>query len=74
MIPPVFDCGFEFSEGLAAVKLGNRYHYISTDGRAVLSPGVCDAVKPFSGGRAVVIRGGERITIDRSGGTVDLLR
>ena len=72
VIPPVFDCGFEFSEGLAAVKLGNRYHYISTDGRAVLSPGVCDAVKPFSGGRAVVIRGGERITIDRSGGTVDI--
>ena len=38
VIPPVYDCGFEFSEGTAMVRLGRFSHCISADGRAVKHP------------------------------------
>ena len=67
VIPPVYDLGFEFSEGLAAVRCGSSFHYIDTAGRAVVSLGECDWVKPFRNGRAVIMRHRERITVDRNG-------
>lgn len=67
VIPPLYDCAFEFSEGLAAVRLGRTWHYIDPAGRPVIHCPECEAVKPFRGGRAVVIRHGVRSEIDRSG-------
>lgn len=67
VIPPLYDCGFDFSEGLAAVRLGETWHYIDPAGRtAIRCPG-CEAVKPFRGGRAVVVRDGRRTEIDPAG-------
>lgn len=67
VIEPLYDCAFDFTEGLAAVRLGAAWHYIDTAGRTRLSPPGCDAVKPFRGGRAEVRRDGRRLAIDREG-------
>lgn len=60
VIAPLYDSGFDFTEGLAAVQLGSTWHYIDTAGRIRLSCPDCTAVKPFRGGRAQVVRNGER--------------
>lgn len=60
VIPPVWDNGFDFSEELAAVALGGRWHFIDTSGRVVLTCPPCDAVKPFRDGHAEMLRNGIR--------------
>lgn len=72
VIAPLYDCGFDFSEGLAAVRLGDVWHYIDTAGRTRISCPGCEAVKPFRGGRAQVIRDGRRRQIDRTGREFDI--
>lgn len=67
VIPPLYDSGFEFREGLAPVLLGCTWHYIDPAGRTRISCPGCEAVKPFRNGRAVVVRDGIRSEIDRSG-------
>lgn len=32
VVPPLYDCGFDFTEGLAAVRLGATWHYIDGAG------------------------------------------
>lgn len=70
-VPPLYDCGFDFTEGLAAVQLGPAWHYIDTAGRVVLSCPDCYAVKPFRNGRAQIVRAGRRTQIDRTGREFD---
>lgn len=65
--PALYDCGFEYSEGLAAVRIGRSWHYIDTAGKTVLDASAYEAVKPFRGGEAVVLKQGRRLRIDRSG-------
>ena len=60
VVAPLYDNGFDFTEGLAAVQLGGTWHYIDTAGRTRLSCPGCAAVKPFRGGKAQVVRNGER--------------
>lgn len=67
VVPPLYDSGFDFSEGLAAVCLGATWHFIDTAGRTRLSCPGCEAVKPFRGGRALLVRAGRRLEIDRTG-------
>ena len=67
VIAPLYDSGFEFSEGLAAVRLGGCFHYIDTEGRTVLNVGECEYAKPFRGGYAVVMRNGERTYVGKDG-------
>jgi len=67
VIPPLYDCGFDFTEGLAAVRLGKTWHYIDTEGHTRIRCPGCEAVKPFRNGRAEVIRDGRRLEIDRAG-------
>jgi len=67
VVPPLYDCGFEFSEGVAAVRLGRTWHYIDPTGRPVIACPDCEAVKPFRNGYATVVRHGVRTTIDRTG-------
>lgn len=72
VVPPLYDCGFDFSEGLAAVRLGQTWHYIDGAGRTRISCPECEAVKPFRNGRARIIRGGRRREIDRTGREFDI--
>lgn len=60
VIAPLYDNGFDFTEGLAAVQLGNTWHYIDTAGCTRLSCPGCEAVKPFRDGKAQVVCNGER--------------
>lgn len=66
-IPPLYDCGFDFTEGLAAVQLGRTWHFIDTDGHTVIRCPGCEAVKPFRDGKARILRGGRVSEIDRDG-------
>lgn len=69
--PPLWECGFDFSEGLAAVRLGRTWHYIDPAGRTLLRCPQYEAVKPFRNGRAQVFRDGRRLTIDHEGNEFD---
>ena len=71
-VPPLYDCGFDFTEGLAAVKLGDAWHYIDPAGRPRIHCPGCEAVKPFRGGRARIVRGGRQMEIDREGREFDI--
>ena len=71
-MPPLYDCGFDFTEGLAAVRLGATWHYIDGAGRPRISCPGCEAVKPFRNGRAPVVRSGRRLEIDREGREFDI--
>ena len=70
VVPPLYDCGFDFTEGLAAVELDGTWHYIDPAGRPVIDCPDCEAVKPFHDGVAVVVRNGTRHRIDRTGKVV----
>ena len=72
VVPPLYDCGFDFTEGLAAVRLGATWHYIDGAGRTRISCPGYEAVKPFRNGRAPVVRGGRRLEIDREGREFDI--
>lgn len=67
VVPPLYDNGFDFSEGLAAVLLGRTWHFIDADGCTRLSCPECESVKPFRGGRARILRHGSRLEIDPAG-------
>ncbi len=67
VVSPLYDCAFDFTEGLAAVRLGATWHYIDPSGRTRISCPGCEAVKPFRGGQAEVRRDGRRFTIGREG-------
>lgn len=67
VVAPLYDCGFDFSEGLAAVRLGRTWHYIDSAGVTRLSLPGCEAVKPFRGGRARIFRRNGVHVIDREG-------
>lgn len=53
LIPPQFDGGSGFSEGLAGVSNNGRYGYIDKSGKYAIAPQF-DAGEPFSDGLAVV--------------------
>jgi hypothetical protein len=53
VIPPKYNQAKEFSEGLAAVKLGNAWGFINPEGVMVIRP-LYLTVNSFSGGRALV--------------------
>lgn len=67
VIAPVYDCGFDFREGLAAVRIGTKCHYINQQGVIVISCPQYDSAKSFRGGRAIVVKDGIRKQIDKNG-------
>lgn len=67
VVPPLYDNGFDFTEGLAAVLLGHTWHFIDRKGHTRLSCPDCEAVKPFREGRARILRNGRWLEIDRTG-------
>ena len=54
-VEPAFDYAMPFSEGLAAVKIGNKWGYINLKGEMVIEPEYATAGK-FDNGLAVVSR------------------
>ena len=50
VIPPLYDLAFEFSEGLALVKIGDVWHFIDATGKVVINCGRGVGIKPFKGG------------------------
>lgn len=72
VIPPLYDNGFDFSEGLAPVLLGRTWHFIDPEGDTrICCPG-CESVKPFRNGRARIIRNARRLEIDPEGREFDI--
>lgn len=65
LIPPIYDAGFDFSEGLAAVRTERCWHFIDPTGAVAIDCSDCNAVKPFANGRAIVVRDGQRLAIGR---------
>ncbi|MDR0954646.1 MAG: WG repeat-containing protein [Rikenellaceae bacterium] len=65
-IEPQFDNAFNFSEGLARVKINDKYGYIDQAGREVIAPKY-DEARGFSEGLALVIINGKWGYIDKTG-------
>lgn len=65
-IRPQFESAVSFSEGMAAVKLDNRWGYVDSTGKIVINPQF-DAVTTFFGGLAVVSVSGHTGTINKQG-------
>ena len=63
--PTIYDAGFDFTEGLAAVRTGRCWHFIDPTGAVAIDCSDCNAVKPFANGRAIVVRDGQRLAIGR---------
>ncbi len=67
VISPLYDEGFDFTEGVAAVRLNHTWHFIDSGGRLRIRGLAVDAVKPFRNGEAAVICGAERYFINHKG-------
>lgn len=50
VIPPLYDLAFEFSEGLALVRVGDVWHFVDECGEVVVTCGRGVGIKPFKGG------------------------
>jgi len=69
VIPARFAAAQEFSEGLAAVRIGGYYGYIDKSGKTIISAQF-DYATGFSHGLALVYKGPIAQYIDKSGHTV----
>lgn len=56
VIPPLYDLAFEFSEGLALVRVGDVWHFIDESGAVVITCGRGGGIKPFKGGVTRITR------------------
>jgi len=65
-IPGVFDDAGSFVEGLADVKIGNKWGYIDRAGKTIIAPSF-DEAGYFSEGKAEVTLGKSNFYIDRTG-------
>lgn len=69
LMPPEFEDARMFSEGLAAVKKGDKWGYVNKAGEIVIEPRF-DQAGAFSGGKAEVQVGSRTLLIDKSGNEV----
>lgn len=73
VIPPYYDLAFEFSEGLALVRLGEVWHFIDECGHTVITCGKGRGIKPMRGGKShIVYDDGSEATIYRNGEIVKI--
>src|SRR5262249_28374487 len=66
VIEPIYDAAGRFSEGLAAVRVGNKYWYIDKSGQIAVQP-QADGCVAFSEGLAAATVGNKWGYIDRTG-------
>jgi hypothetical protein len=69
VIPAQFESGGRFSEGLAAVQLGNNWGYIDKTGRLLINPRF-DSAEEFFEGRALIELHNLWGYIDKSGAQI----
>lgn len=50
VIPPMYDLAFDYSEGVALVRVGDVWHFIDERGEVVITCGRGKEIKPFRGG------------------------
>ena len=55
VIPPYYDLGFEFSEGVALVRIGEFWNFINERGDIVISCGKGRSIKPMRNGKTHII-------------------
>ena len=67
VIPPHYDLAFEFSEGLALVRVGDVWHFIDECGEVVITCGRGVGIKPFKGGVTRIVREEGEYIIYRDG-------
>ena len=67
VIPPLYDLAFEFSEGVALVKVGDVWHFIDAAGEVVITCGRGRGIKPFSNGLTRIVREDGEFLIYRNG-------
>lgn len=67
VIPPLYDLAFEFSEGLALVRVGDVWHFIDSNGVVVITCGCGQGIKPFRGGVTRIEREDGDFIIYRNG-------
>lgn len=67
VIPPLYDLAFEFSEGLALVKVGDVWHFVDTSGKVVITCGRGVGIKPFRNGATRIVREDGEFVIYRDG-------
>ena len=48
VIPPMYDLAFDYSEGVALVRVGDVWHFIDEHGRVVITCGRGKEIKPFT--------------------------
>ena len=68
-MPPQFENADEFSEGLAAVKVKNKWGYINSAGQVVVEPNL-DRVYTFQNSLALIRIGNQLQYIDKKGNSV----
>ena len=56
VIPPLYDLAFDFSEGLALVRVGDVWHFINASGEVVITCGRGVGIKPMRGGKTHISR------------------
>ena len=57
IIPPLYDLAFEFSEGVALVRLLNDiWHFIDEQGKVIITCGQGDGIKPMREGKTRIRR------------------
>lgn len=66
-VEPLFDDVLDFSCGVAAVRVGDVWHYIDPMGRTAINGSAYEAVKSFGEGLAAVRRDGSWGFIDLDG-------
>lgn len=67
VIPPLYDLAFEFSEGLALVRIGEEWHFIDEKGEVTISCGRGHSIKPFRDGVTRIVRDEGEFIIYRDG-------
>ena len=68
IIPPIYDLAFDFSDGLALVRVGDVWHFIDEKGKVVITCGRGSDIKPFKGSVTRMVReDGVEVTIYRDG-------
>ncbi|MBR6656246.1 MAG: WG repeat-containing protein [Alistipes sp.] len=67
VIPPLYDLAFEFSEGLALVRIGDVWHFIDATGKVAITCGRGVGIKPFKAGVTRIEREDGVFVIYRNG-------
>lgn len=67
VIPPLYDLAFEFSDGLALVRIGEFWHFIDASGAVAITCGRGVGIRPFRNGTTRIVREDGEYVIYRDG-------